>query len=48
MQMQSLEVPEEKMLFQQASSASSEKNDMQDFKNQIDQYSEMQKDINLQ
>ncbi|CAD8103477.1 unnamed protein product [Paramecium sonneborni] len=46
-QMQSLEVPDDKQFLQQASSVS-DRNDVQEFKHQIDQYSEMQKDINEQ
>ncbi|CAD8090150.1 unnamed protein product [Paramecium sonneborni] len=47
LQMQSLDVPDDKQFLQQASSVS-DKNEVQDFKHQIDQYSEMQKDINEQ
>ncbi|CAD8089602.1 unnamed protein product [Paramecium sonneborni] len=46
-QMQSLEVPEDKLFLQYASSVS-DKNEEKEFKQQIDQYSEMQKDINEQ
>ncbi|CAD8148434.1 unnamed protein product [Paramecium octaurelia] len=46
-QMQSLEVPEDKQFFQYASSVS-DKNEAQDFKHQIDQYSEMQNNMNEQ
>ncbi|CAD8070191.1 unnamed protein product [Paramecium primaurelia] len=48
LQMQSLDVPDDNKQFLQQTSNVSEKNDVQDFKHQIDQYSEMQKDINEQ
>ncbi|CAD8068730.1 unnamed protein product [Paramecium sonneborni] len=47
-QIQSLDIPEEKLFLQHASSSVSDKNEEKEFKKQIDQYAEMQKDINEQ